>query len=101
MLYQYAEERNVSKDELDKILLSTTGKLSIPENIETKLEYLFDFVRMIWADNIVTTDEEDILKKFCRKFGFLEENIDELAAYLIDAVKSGKTKFEIIKELNN
>jgi uncharacterized tellurite resistance protein B-like protein len=101
MLYEFAEGRNISKAELDKILLSTTGSLQVPESIEQKLEYLFDFARMIWADHFVSDDERVTLKKFCRKFGFLEENIEELSEYLIESVKEGKTKFDIIKELNS
>lgn len=101
MLYEFAEERNISKEELDKILLSTTGNLEVPESIEQKLEYLFDFARMIWADHFVSDDERVTLKKFCRKFGFLEENIEELSEYLIESVKEGKTKSDIIKELNS
>jgi uncharacterized tellurite resistance protein B-like protein len=99
LLYQFGEERNITKNELDKILLSTTGNLEIPESIEKKIEYLYDFARMIWADNHVSEDEEVTLKKFCKKFGFLDENIDELSLYLIESVKNGKTKFEIINEL--
>jgi len=99
LLYQFGEERNISKEELDRILLSTTGNLEIPESIENKIEYLIDFARMIWADGQVTEDEKITLKKFCKKFGFLDENIDELSTYLIESVKNGKTKIEIINEL--
>ncbi len=101
MLYEFAEERNISSDELDKVLLSTTGHLVVPESIDQKLEYLFVFASMIWADGFVSDDERVTLKKFCRKFGFLEENIDELSDYFIASVKEGKTKFDIIKELNS
>jgi uncharacterized tellurite resistance protein B-like protein len=101
MLYEYAEERDISKEELDKILLSMSGNLLIPEAVEQKLEYLFDFARMIWADGHVSTDEIATLNKFCKKFGFLDENIDELSKYLIEAVKSGKSKSDIIRELNS
>lgn len=101
MLYQFATERNISKDELDKILLSTTGELEVPEKIEEKIEYLFDFSRMIWADGKVTEDELLTLKKFCRKFGFIEENINDLADYLIESVKKGFTLQDILTELNN
>ncbi len=101
MLYEFAAERNISKNELDKILLSKTGNLEIPDSIEKKLEYLIDFARMIWVDGFVSEDEKDTLKKFCRKFGFLDENIEKLSEYLIESVKQGKNKEEIIYELNS
>jgi uncharacterized tellurite resistance protein B-like protein len=99
MLYDFAAERNVSKEELDKVLLSPVGKLEIPQQLEEKIDYLYDFSRMIWADGIVTEDEEVTLKKYCKRFGFLEENIPQLAQYFIDAVKNGKSKESIIEEL--
>lgn len=100
MLYDYAKEKGVATEELDKVLLSKTGKLEVPKALESKLEYLFDFAKMIWADGIVTEDELITLRKFCRNFGFLDENIDELSEYLVEAVNNGKTKQDIIKELN-
>ena len=100
MLYLFAEERGISHQELDKILLSTTGDLKIPETIEKRIEYLFDLARMIWADGKVTEDERRTLAKYCKKFEFLDENIPELTEYLLDAVKNGMTKEQILKELN-
>ncbi len=100
MLYQFANERGISHQELDKILLSTTGDLTIPKTIEKRIEYLYDLARMIWADGKVTEDEKRTLSKYCKKFEFLDENIPELTKYLLDAVKEGKTKEEILNELN-
>lgn len=100
MLYEFAEERGVPRDELDRILLETTGKIEIPKTIVERVEYLYDLSRMIWADGKVTEDELTTLKKYCRKFEFEEENISELADYLIESVRVGKKKEEILSELN-
>ncbi len=101
MLYQFAEERNIEKEELDKILLNPIGEITIPEKVETRIEYLYDFAKLIWVDKKVTVDEENTLKKFCKKFEFLDENIDELTKYLLDSAKNNKTLDEILHELNN
>ncbi|RMA66562.1 hypothetical protein [Ulvibacter antarcticus] len=101
LLYNFAKEREISKKELDNILISHTGVVSIPNTVEKRIEYLFDFAKMIWADNIVTEDEYNALKKYCRKFEFLEENISTLADYLIQSAKESKTKETILKELEN
>lgn len=99
MLYQFGEERNIPKEELDKILLTTTGKLVTPESTEEKIEYLYDFARMAWADGEVTEDERTIIQKFAVSFGFLEENVVELTEYLLEAAKDKKAKTDIINEL--
>lgn len=102
MLYQFADERGIPKEELDKLFLnSINSDLNIPEDLNTRVEYLFDLTRIIWADGQITIDEMNTLKKYCKKFEFQEENIDELANYLIDCVQKGINKHEIINQLNS
>ncbi|WP_428740161.1 hypothetical protein [Tenacibaculum sp.] len=101
LLYKFAEERAISKFELDNILTGYAGDILIPETIEKKIEYLYDFALMIWADKVINTDEKIALKKYIKSFGFLEENIEDLAAYLLESVKQNKPKKEILKELKD
>lgn len=100
LLYRFAEERDVSKIELDKILTEPTGEITIPDSIEKKIGYLYDLALMIWADKIITPDEENTLKKYIKKFEFLDENVDELCSYLLENAKQEKTKQTILNELN-
>lgn len=101
MLYQFADDRGIPAKELDKLLLNpVNNRASIPTDLNTKIEYLFDLSQMIIADGIITEDEKNTLKKYIKKFGFLEENIEELANYLLDFVQKGQTKDVLISELN-
>ncbi|MDC7997036.1 hypothetical protein [Gilvibacter sediminis] len=99
LLYGFAEERNISRKELDDILIGHRGEVTIPQTIEKRIEYLYDFAVMIWADEVITDDELNTLKKYCRKFEFLDENIEDLSNYLLDCAKQGMNKEEILKEL--
>ncbi len=100
-LYQFAEERNVPKEELDRLLLNPVDHTSsIPKEVTTRIEYLYDLAFMILADGVITEDERNTLKKYCKKFEFLDENIDELCEYLLDCVQQHITKGEIITNLN-
>ena len=101
LLYKFAEERNVSSEELDKILTGSIGEITIPETLEERMEYLYDFAVMIWADQKITEDELITLKKYCRKFEFLDENLNDLAEYLLESAKENKSKAEILNELKN
>lgn len=101
MLYQFADDRGIPAKELDKLLLNPVNEhSSIPTDLNTKIEYLYDLSQMIIADGIITEDEKNTLKKYIKKFGFLEENIEELANYLLDFVQNGQTKDVLISELN-
>lgn len=99
MLYDFARERNVDKEELDQILLSSTGAIEIPKNVETRIEYLYDLTKMIWADGKVTSEERETLIKYIRKFEFEDHNISPLADYLIEKVKDGISKEDLLLEL--
>ena len=100
LLYRFAEERNISKLELDKILTEPVGEVTIPESLEKRIVYLYDLAMMIWADKKDTADEETTLKKYIQKFDFLDENIDELSDYLLESAQQEKSRQEILKELN-
>lgn len=100
LLYRFAEERGVSKTELDKILTEPVGEVTIPENLEKRISYLYDLALMIWADKVITPDEENTLKKYIRKFDFLTENVDDLCNYLLESALQEKTKQDILNELN-
>ncbi len=101
LLYKFAQERAISKVELDTILTEQAGDVIIPETLENKIEYLYDFAQMIWADEVVSKDEEIALKKYIKSFGFLEENITDLSQYLLESAKEDKSKEEILKELKD
>ena len=102
MLYHFAEERGIPKEELDKLFLNPiNSNLNIPSDLNTRIEYLYDLTRIIWADGQINDDEVNTLKKYCKKFEFLEDNIDELVKYLIDCVQKGIKKEAIINELNS
>ena len=101
MLYHFADERGIPKEELDKLFLNPVSQESdVPEDLSTRIEYLYDLTRIIGADEKVTDDEMNTLKKYCKKFEFLDENIDDLANYLIDCVQKGVQKHEIINQLS-
>lgn len=102
MLYHFAEERGIPKEELDKLFLNPiNSNLNIPKDLNTRIEYLYDLTKIIWADGEITDDERNTLKKYCIKFEFLEENVEELADYLIECVQKQTTKEEIINQLNS
>lgn len=101
MLYKFAEERGISKDQLNEILLSPYQELSIPETLDEKIEYLYDLALMIWADDVATEDEINALKKYCLKFDFLEENVDSICEFLLENAKLKVSKQSLISKMQD
>lgn len=102
MLYKCAEERGISSKNLDEILLNPINfKSLVPQTIEEKIDYLYDLTVMIWADGMVSPNEYSAMEKYVLMFGFLEENVKAIVNYLIESVKIGKDKTDILYELKN
>lgn len=96
MLYHFAEERGVSKAELDAILVNPSHNSAVPDSTEEKISYLYDLALMIWADGKVDPDELVTLKKYCLKFGFLDENIPELTSFLLENAEKKLPKQQLM-----
>ncbi|WP_425236979.1 hypothetical protein [Ulvibacterium sp.] len=99
MLYKFAEERGISKDQLNDILLHPSQDSKIPTSLEGKIEYLYDLALMIWADGLATDDEVNTLRKYCLKFDFEEENVNDICEFLLENAKSNIPLKELISKM--
>lgn len=99
-LYKFAEERGVDTEHLNNILINPVQRMEVPSSIEKRIEFLYDLAIMIWVDKVVTEDEYNLLKKYCRTFEFLNENITEICDYLIDCAKKEKQLQEVLDSIN-
>ena len=99
--YNLISEKYEKEKIEDLILHPDKIKFHIPSDTLKKIEYLYDFAKMIWANGKVDEYEEIALKKFCLKFGFEKENITALAKFLIEEAEKGTAKtdiFEIVQQ---
>lgn len=98
ILYKLGEERGIPKEKIDTMLLNpvASGDVHVPETLPEKIEYLYDYAKMILADGVVHDDEIKTLEKFCGKFQFQENNIPLIAQLLIEAAKNDLPKSELI-----
>jgi uncharacterized tellurite resistance protein B-like protein len=101
MLYNYALSRGVSKEDLTRILGSPLGKIAVPTSLEQKVEYLYDLAKMVWADGIVNDDEIDTMRKYAKRFGFEEGNINDIVDYILQSVNDDKSLNDILNEITN
>jgi hypothetical protein len=98
LLFEMGNERGIPKEEIQNIILRPDAfKFTIPTETIQKMEYLFDFARMAWANGEIDDYERVALRKFCVKFGFLEEKIDELVQFLLDEAEKGTSNTDLIK----
>jgi uncharacterized tellurite resistance protein B-like protein len=101
MLYHFAEERGISEEQLQQVLLNPlTEDTEVPDTLDQKIDYLNDLAKMIWADGVATEDERNTLLKYCKKFGFLDENLQQLVDFLLECAKEDLSVDDILLKIN-
>lgn len=97
ILYKIGEDRGVPKADIDKIILNpANAKFVMPERIDEKIAFLYDYAKMILADGKVLDYEIKSLEKFCLKFDFKEENISGIVELLMEAAKNNINLDELL-----
>jgi uncharacterized tellurite resistance protein B-like protein len=97
LMYELAEEKGISREEMDALILNSSSTPPVyPETIVEKIEYLYDYARIILADGIVHDEEVKSLQKFCLKFQFAEQNVSTISELLIEAARNGISKEDVL-----
>jgi len=101
MLYLIGEEKGISKTEINSVVLEpNTINFVAPETILEKIESLYDFARIAWADGRIDDNEKRLLEIFSAKFGFEEENIPTIVQFLLDEAQKDTAKEDVFKIVN-
>lgn len=98
MLYKIGDEKGISKTEINSVVLAPDSiKFSTPETVLDKIESLYDFARIAWADGKIDENENRLMQVFSKKFGFEEENIPTIIQFLFGEAEKGTSKEDIFK----
>lgn len=101
-LKEFGRKRGVSEEEIEHFLMNPTQfDQEVPESLDERIECLYHLARMIWADGRKTSEETDMLRRFCKTFGFLDENIIAVADFLLKRAEEGAPVEEVVREANN
>ncbi|GAB4206480.1 MAG: hypothetical protein Fur0023_16370 [Bacteroidia bacterium] len=100
-LYQIGEEKGISKEEITEIILNPNqaSDINMPQDVFTKVEYLYDFAQIIIADGVVDEREIKMMENFCNQFGFKQENIPSIIQFLIEEAKNNTPKHHVLEQV--
>ena len=99
VLYKIAEEKGFDPKAINEIITTIGPTPVIPTNLEEKITYLYDLVRIAWADGVIEPAERDLMHKYVELFGFDPHNTSDILDYLIENVKAGIKVEDIIKQV--
>ena len=69
----------------------------VPEDFTTKIQMLYEYAKIIWADKKILKEEKDLLKKFVAKYGF--EKVEEITSLLLNSVQQNLPVEDVINKI--
>jgi len=100
LLYSIGIENGVSKVEVD-YLIDNPHKVRFvePTSTDDLIEQLFDFCRMILADNKIDIREIAVFKSLASHFKISEANSENILEIFLDGLKEGESKVSLITKI--
>ena len=70
-------------------------------NDDGRIEYLYNLSRIAWADGKIDDKEKEILEDASKRLGFAEENVAEIAEFLLEQAKEKLPFEEVLQTIKN
>ena len=97
-LYDFGISRGVDQEKIDELIDNPHKiRFEIPSSIYERIEFLFDFAKMVLADGKIDPREIKIFKNLAKDFEFQEDNIPEIIDFLIEETKKGTEKNKMLE----
>ncbi len=101
-LYRIGQEKyQLSLEEINQYVLSAGTSFVVPESVEDRIRVLYQIAEIAWADELIDPTERKLLKRYVLRFGFLEDNADDITELLLSSVQEGISVEEILSTINN
>lgn len=101
-LYRIGRENyHLTPDEINQYIVSVGTSFIVPESVEERIRILYELSEIAWADGEVDLTEKNLLHRYAVRLGFLEENAENIATFLLEQVKNGVSFKDVVKEITN
>ena len=103
LLYQMGKEKGgISEEEIQNAIFSPNTVISLETlGDEGRIEYLYNLSRIAWADGKIDIKEKEIREEASIRLGFAEENVKEIAKFLLEQAKEKVPFEEVLQTIQN
>lgn len=104
LLKRVARKLHILEDKVEEVLKNYKDySITTPQNYDERIELLYDYTKMIYADDSVSAKEASVLRKICIALNFPLDNVEKVADEAIHLVLNEEdleTFTEAIKYVN-
>lgn len=95
------ETYKLTPEEINKYVVSAGSSIVVPDKMEDRVSILYEMAEIAWADGVIDKTEKDLLSRYAIRLGFKDENAGDIAEFLLQQVKEGISKEEVINSIIN
>ncbi len=101
-LYRIGRENyHLTPEEINKNVVTAGTSFVAPDKMEDRISILYEMAEIAWADGKIDETEKSLLARYAVRFGFKEENADDIAEFMFQQVKEKVSKEKVIKIIVN
>ena len=101
-LYRIGRDNyQLSPEEISKNVLAAGKNFIVPDSMEDRISILYEMAEIACADGKIDKTEKSLLSKYAVRLGFLEENADGIADFMLQQVTDGVSLKEVVDEIMN
>lgn len=90
------EQYGLTQSEINEAVRDAGTSFIIPSALQDKIKFLYNMAQIAYADGEIDFSEIQLFKRYIAKMGFVDENIDKIADYLLSAAKKQLTINEVL-----
>ena len=100
MLYKIGTEQyGLSSVEIISTVKDAGSSFILPDTLDKRIQLLYNMAQIAYSDGVIDPTERNLLKKYIAKMEFAEENIEEIADYLLTSVQNGVSLETILNQI--
>ena len=90
----------LTPEEISSFCVGATP-LILPEQIEDKIDFLYQLAQIAVCDGRVDDSERKLLERYAMKMSFVPENIPQIIEFLLNKAENGIPSKQVISEILN
>ena len=94
------ESYGILPDQISEVIRDADFSISLPTKLEESVTLLYQLAEIAWADGNIDNSEIELLKRHVVDMGFEAGNSDEIAKFILEQVKNGKSLGEVLNMIN-
>ena len=101
-LYRIGREiYHLTPEEINKNVVAAGTSFIAPDRLEDRISILYEMAEIAWADGKIDETEKSLLARYAVRLGFLSKNANDIAEFMLQQVKDGVARTEIVNQIMN